>query len=361
MAIRRHGRGYEVVIYTGIDPITKRQLQDTERASSYDEAKDTQREMRQELAEGGRRPEGRKKTMNNLLDRWLRVGSQHWSPSTYYGYRNIVEREIRPELGPVLVRKVTAEHLDMLYTGMRERGLKGRSVRNVHAVLKAVFRQAIAWKWTNSNPALFATPGYLGGAAGVKATEAEIDRLLDACSDELYLAIRLASSLGLRRSELCGLRWEDVDFDNGKIRIHRARVHAKDSADKWLHDKDTKTHNTRELHLLPGLLLELKEFRGLPLARIVPLEPWELSRELRALLDQTGLYRPRLGWHSMRHFVGDRLVKRKDPRTAADFMGHSRPSTTMNMYSSSDEDDMKAAAQEFATLDRPRNRKKKAS
>jgi integrase len=107
--------------------------------------------------------------------------------------------------------------------------LSASAVREVHSVLSGAFKQALAWGWIAHNPVKQATAPS-AGSAGVSPPDAQgVARLLEAARDEdpeLGLFLRLAVVLGARRGELCGLKWRDVDLDNGEVFIASGVVQA---------------------------------------------------------------------------------------------------------------------------------------
>jgi len=232
-----------------------------------------------------------------------------------------------------------------MYRKMRQRGLKNRSIHNVHALLHAALEQAMKWGWTVSNPADRSTPGPAASGEGVVATQTEIERILAAADPQLHLAVRLAAVTGARRSELCGLQWSDIDFAAGTVKVQRAVV---DAAGRR-YEKGTKTHAVRVVPLDAGTLSLLKEHRGI--GPIIRWTPRALSQHLADICDALGIDRRndgsrqrRLGWHSFRHYVGTAIANAGDVTAASRRLGHSRKSTTLDLYVHGDVERDRAAA-----------------
>ena len=289
-----------------------------------------------------------KQTVSQLLDSYLEAGS--WSPTTRYGYGRLAEREIKPALGSIRLEDLRPDRIDRMYRKMRQRGLKNRSIHNVHALLHSAFEQAVRWGWIVTNPVDRATPGPAAAGEGVVADQSEVDRILAAADPQLHLAVRLAAVTGVRRSELCGLQWSDIDL-TGTIKVERAVV---DVAGRK-YEKGTKTDAVRIVPLDSETLSLLKEHRGI--GRIVRWSPRALSQHLADICDELGIDRQndgsgqrRLGWHSFRHYVGTAIANSGDVTAASRRLGHSRKSTTLDLYVHGDVERDRAAAEVMGRL-----------
>lgn len=321
MGVRKKpGRGWVAEVYAGRDGAGKK-VWLSRSAETKREALQLEAKMRLEVAATGRRPAPRR-TVADLMAAWLDSGV--WSATTRYGYELVVKREILPALGTVKLSELRADRLDALYRQMRDRGLSGRSVQRVHAILRAALGRAVKWGWLTVNPALNATPGPAHGNKGRVASLAEVEALLAAAEPDLAFAIRLAAVTGARRSELAGLRWSDVDFEAGTVAISRAVV----DAGGQQFEQGTKSHAERKLPLDPVTLELLRSRRGI--GPVLGASPRVLSNRLAALCAQLGI--TGLGWHSFRHWSATTLLGSHDARTVANRLGHANPNVTLAVY-----------------------------
>jgi integrase len=166
-----------------------------------------------------------------LADRWLPAIEATVRPTTFAGYRAHVRVYVIPALGSIPLQSVTTDQLSTFYlqlhrTGGRDGGaLAPATVRRVHATLHRGFRDAMSWGYLNRNPAALAVKPKQRSAGSVEMktwTADELRRFLDRVRDDrLFLAWRLAASTGLRRGELLGLRWQDVDLDAGRVSVRQ--------------------------------------------------------------------------------------------------------------------------------------------
>jgi integrase len=312
------------------------------------EARALEAELTTEASAGAHLAASRQ-TVARLMEAHLESGQ--WSPTTVYGYRRLAEREILPAIGTIRLEELRPDRIDRLYQSMRRRGLSNRSVHNVHALLHAAFEKAVRWGWLVANPVDRSTPGPAGAAEGVIAEQDEVERILAAADPQLHLAVRLAAVTGVRRSELCGLQWSDIDFAAGTVKVQRAVV---DAAGRK-YEKGTKTHGVRIVPLDSETLSLLREQRGI--GAIIRWSPRALSQHLADLCDELGISRriegsrqQRLGWHSFRHYVGTAIANSGDVTAASRRLGHSRKSTTLDLYVHGDVERDRAAADVMGRL-----------
>src|SRR5665213_934172 len=189
-------------------------------------------------------------TVDQLLTKWMKqITSEGRSPTTLREYQRLIDKRISPALGHVPVTKVTALELDEFYQGLTDEGLKPASVRQVHAILRAGFRQGVKWRYLTSNPATDASPPKLVSKTDTPPTVAEVQKMIaaaDADDPDMATFIALAAVTGARRGELCGLRWGDVDWGDLTLTIERSVA---TMGRGNLITKDTKTHAARRLAL----------------------------------------------------------------------------------------------------------------
>lgn len=221
---------YEVVVFAGRDPITGRERRVSRTVHGTPGLKRPPKQARDLEArlqlEVGTRGESPALTVSELLHRWLEHATPNLSPTTVYGYRNVIDRYLRPRVGQVRLAKVTTSTLDRLYGDLSASGGEGgarlapATVRQAHAVLRRALEQAVKWGWLSVNPAANATPPSVGRSSRALPEPAAVKRLLAACEAHdptLGLLAWLAVVTGARRGELCGMRWADLDGDTVTI------------------------------------------------------------------------------------------------------------------------------------------------
>jgi integrase len=177
--------------------------------------------------EGGLTFDTDKVTVAAYLDRWLADSVKGTVRiSTYERHEQIVRLHIKPSLGCIGLKKLTPTHVRGLYREKLEAGLASATVHKIHSTLHKALSQAVGDGLVPRN------------AADVKAprptpeemrplSEEEARKFLEtakASEDRFEALYMLAVSTGLRRGELLGLRWDDVDLERGTLRVGRALV-----------------------------------------------------------------------------------------------------------------------------------------
>jgi integrase len=168
-----------------------------------------------------------------LVDEWLpAVRPPRVRPSTWDSYRMAVERHIVPALGGVPLQGLTPAHLTAFYRALLDDGrrdgsggLAPESVRHVHGVLHAALRDAVRWGYLPRNVAGAADlPKDMTPEMHVWSPEQLRAFLAQVRHDPLDAAWLLFTTTGMRRGEVAGLRWPDVDLDGGRVSPRRPRV-----------------------------------------------------------------------------------------------------------------------------------------
>jgi integrase len=135
------------------------------------------------------------------------------SPTTLRTYRPQIEQTIRPSLGKVTLTRLTAKNLDSLYGAMRDSGKSPKTIRNHHSIISAALHQAVRWRWVRSRVAEMAKPPRVPQKQ-VHAPSLEVVRgVIEAAErrdPRLAPLLVLAALTGMRRGELCALRWSDI-------------------------------------------------------------------------------------------------------------------------------------------------------
>jgi integrase len=192
--------------------------------------------------------------VGELLDRWLELASEDFSPKTTREVSGYIERNLRPALGDVRLSKLTTASLDRYYQqlliggGQNGRPLAPGTIRRIHGILRRALAQGVRWGWLGVNPAASASPPRVPAPDIAPPTPDELgclQRSIAADDPELAMFVRLSAMTGARRSEMLALRWPDIDLEAGVVTISRGIV----MGPNGLVEKDTKTHQARRVAL----------------------------------------------------------------------------------------------------------------
>ena len=172
-----------------------------------------------------------------LRDEWLPTQRVRLKPSTLRGYEDIVEGRIVPHLGGIRLSALTGGHIARTYDELRTsgnrrgkgeaKGLSERSLKHTHTCLHKALEDAARRRLIARNPADDVEPPRPRNAEMKVWSPDEVRRFLASlANNRLRCAFTLALANGLRRGEILGLKWDDVDLDGGRLSVRRSRVAA---------------------------------------------------------------------------------------------------------------------------------------
>lgn len=264
-------------------------------------------------------------------------------PTTIRGYEIAVGR-LQPSVERTLAKNCTTYQLEKQIAEMSSNGLSAKSIRNTIAVLSAAYRHAIKINQLKENPCENLTIPK-GKPREIRILHMdEIQDFIFAIADcdlNEKVAYELALFLGLRRSEILGLKESDVDIVSGMVHIHNTR-HRVDKED---YDSDTKTERSERTLALPDILLMdiarlLESHRQFPYEKTDyliqdgfgnPLGGQALSTRLVRLEEEKKL--PHVTLHGLRHTYASLLhASGVDMAQISAELGHSNLATTVNIY-----------------------------
>jgi integrase len=292
---------------------------------------------------------GPSQRLDAFLDGWLMAAKPGLAPKSYAAYEMYLRRHVVPELGRVRLADLTPEHVQNLLTRKLDEGLAPQSVVHIRGVLRRALGRAVRFGLVARNVAALTDPPRVQrhdvAAMGAEQARAFLDAIRGERLEGLYL---LALTTGMRQGELLGLRWQDVDLDNGELRV----VHALQRVEGILRLVQPKTAKSRRSVTLPAMTVEaLRRHHGQQAeVRLSaganwtdtsfvfctstgrPLEPRNVTRSFQRFLKRAGL--PRMRFHDLRHsFATLLLIQGLSPRVVMEMLGHSQIALTMNTYS----------------------------
>lgn len=323
----------------------------------------TKREAQSELArliaavKGGDFLEATKLTVADYLRAWIKIAETvSISPKTAERYRELIEGQIIPFVGNLRLQQLRAAHLAEWHATLLRKGrhdgssLAPRTVGHAHRVLHKALADAVVRELLLRNPAsLIAPPKVNSDEVKILASD-EVQAVLDALQGEgIYGHIITLLSTGIRRGELMGLQWCDVDFEKGKLRVERAIEATKA---RGLRLKAPKTRHGRRLISLPPIAIDvLREERMAQLELRLRLgigklqethhvfgdvegrarHPGWLTDQWKHLVEKKNL--PRVSLHALRHSHASALIASgQDVVTVSRRLGHSSPTVTLAVY-----------------------------
>ena len=381
-SIRKRGESYLLVVSMGYDAAGKRckPQQKTVHPPQGLTPKQTDKWLKEqavlfEIACKKLPPDvDRSITLNQYIDIWLEtIAPNKLATSTLHREKQDIAR-IRPHLGHYKLVELRPEHFKKFYADMRKaknsktgKPLSEATVEGLHSCLCGILSDAMEGGFIDRNPA-WRTYKYAGKKKEKPiADEETVVRLIRALEEEsikyeTYFKLLIAT--GIRSGECCGLKWCDFDFAGRKLHICRnvvkvtgEKIEVKEpktaSGNRYVYFSSEMESLLTEYHKVCQWETEAHEQRqltdddyvfrrqGLPL----PMTPSTFTWRFKKILNTHGLPE-NLSVHSLRHTNASLLIAGgADVTTVASLLGHSQPSTTLDIYSHAFDKDRKEASQ----------------
>ncbi len=357
------GFSWAFIVDVGKDATGRRQQR---RAGGFATRREAERERRELLAalDQGRYVAPTRLTLATYLrDEWLpatappRVAYKTWKER-----RDSFDAYVIPRVGRVELSKLNAGHLNRLYTELladgRTKGPGGLSpttVRDIHRRLRKALADAVRWGLIVRNPTDLADPPPSKAVASARRrsmttwTADELATFLEATAGRpLYTVWLVAAMTGLRRSELCGLRWADVDFTANHLTVRQTVVEGEDGYE--LTDGQKSQASARTIHLDSRTAAALRSHRKDQLEvrlavgpkwndgeLVFPADdggtrlPASLAQAFRRDARRVGV--PRIRLHDVRHTHATLLLRAGvNPKVVSERLGHSSVAFTLDTY-----------------------------
>ena len=284
------------------------------------------------------------------------------SRATYEGYRRDVNHHIVPELGRRKLKELTRDDIRRLYRRKCDEGLSNRTLSYIHTTLRKALKDAVGDDLIPRNPTDGVRPPETpqGVAKEPRALDpSEVRALLEeARGDRLEALYVVALCTGLRRGEVLGLKWSDMDLEEGTLSVKRSLdVDGTLKTPKNRSSRRTLKLTTRALAALGARKARQNEERlrkgdgwqdnnlVFPNTLGKPMNAGNFyRRNFQPLLDRAGLANEGFTFHSLRHtFATTLAAKGVHPSTAQKMLGHSDIRMTLAIYTHAT-DDMQDAA-----------------
>ena len=306
-----------------------------------------------------------KLTVAEYMDKWLSESARNrLRPKTYKDYAGLTRNHIVPALGHLKLKKLTPLHVQQFYGAKLGAGLSKRTVEYLHAVLHSALKQAVRWELVPRNVTEAVDPPRPERKERSTLNLDQARFFLESARDDKWEALYvLAIQTGMRRGELFGLRWNDVDLDHGWLHIRQTLA---PDGESFSAPKNPKSR--RKIRLTPVAVDALKRHKvaqnedrlrqggswrdhGLVFCSSVgtPMSPDNfVRRSYKPLLRRAGL--PEISFHDLRHTFASLMMPSEHPKVVQEMLGHSRIGTTLDIYSHLSQDMQEEAVGRLASL-----------
>jgi integrase len=283
-------------------------------------------------------------TYSDFVREWFEVAKAKLRPATVYQYEWALRLYLFPEIGSITLSDITPVVVQSFYSKLFNRGVSNRTVQAVHAILRRSLHVAERQGLLLSNAAKAVDmPSYEKPEMAVLSDNQVRSLLAVADKTQMGLLIQLAVTTGMRKGELLGLKWCDVDWATSTVKVQRQLQRVARKGLLLVPPKTTR--GTRSVHVGSETLRKLmnhhegmsKRFPSVSELTVfcssigTPMEPRNLLREFKALLKKSGL--PNVRFHDLRHTAASIMLSNGMPVIKiARQLGHAKASTTLDIY-----------------------------
>jgi integrase len=348
---RRGKTSWRLKFDAGRDPATG------ERLTKYVTLKGTKAQAQAEAAKiiastvTGEYVDASSEITSQFIERWLadhadhNVGNKAWTR-----YAELLRKHVGSRVGNIPIQKLQAKDLARVYSEMAKAGLSDRTRLHAHRVMRTMLKHAVQWGVVFRNVAdLVDAPRVAVDEVVIPTTE-QMDLILAALKgSELYAVVATAIGTGLRRGELCALRWSNVDLESGSLRVVQSLEQSKRGglvfkAPKSAAGKRTVSLSPSTVAILRTHKREQQERRlALGLGRMpadgfvfaglddTMLKPATLTQAWKRMIARLG--QPELTLHCLRHYHVSALISAGiDILSVSRRIGHSSAALTLRVY-----------------------------
>ena len=247
--------------------------------------------------------------------------------------------------------------------------LSDKTVSEYHRLISSILTAAVQWQVIIANPCDRVKPPKVERKEAVSLDEVQANELITCLQSEpikYRTAVMLTLYTGLRRGEVCGLDWSDIDFENGLVKINKSVLY---SANKGVYEDTTKTNSSNRIISIPSAMVQLlKEYKiEQSKKKLLMGDMWNnsgkvftsesggminpdtLSTWFKGFINRHNL--PDIHYHSLRHTAATLLIAGGvDIATVSKRLGHADRTTTLNIYTHAIKSADKAAADKLQDI-----------
>ena len=355
--VKRNGKTYtywEARYTTGFDPGTGKQIQKSVTGKTQKEVAEKLRKITSEI-DSGTYQEQNRMTLGEWLDIWVSDYLGNIKPWTVVLYKSIIRTHIKPSLGAIRLDALTPPMIQHFYNELSKKhgdkpGLAPKSIKNTHGIFHKALQQAVEVGYIHSNPTDACKIPRVEKPEIEPLDSEEITRFLDAIKghrfEDLYI---VALFTGMRRGEICGLKWDCVDFERGTICI-KCQLQKVPGTRSDVELTSTKNGKSRVIAPAQSVMSLLKRHRADQCAMRLragsawqdndfvfcnevgePLSAHTVYNNYKRIVASIGIPTSRM--HDLRHsYAVAAIMSGDDIKTVQENLGHATAAFTLDRY-----------------------------
>lgn len=349
--VTRNGKTYtywEARYSHGYDPATGRQIQRSITGKTQQEVAEKLREATSSI-DAGTYIAPSKMTVGQWLDIWAKTYLGSVKPRTRENYESVVANHLKPALGAVRLEAL-APYMIQDFINKQAKTLSPKTVKDHHGVLHKALQQAVLNGDLRSNPAAACKLPRVERKEIHPLDDDQISAFLEAIKGHRFEDLFIVTLFtGMRKGEILGLTWDDVDLDAGRLTIRR-QLQRDQSAGEY-HLVTTKNSKGRVIAPAPFVMAALWRVRRQQLENQLKshgcfdnpmnlvftdelggnLVPYTVWRHFKKVCETIG--RPDARFHDLRHSYAVAAIRSGDDiKTVQEALGHATASFTLDVY-----------------------------
>lgn len=271
------------------------------------------------------------------------------SPTTYESYKRNLDNYILEELGHIRLEDLKPMHLQTFYTKCSKKGLSNKTILYFHRIIHCALKQAMKWQFIIRNVADCVDTPKPEKYKPLVLNNKEITELINVISNtDIYIPVIIGIYTGMRRGEILGLTWKNIDLEKGTLNVVQALY---PTANGLIFSSPKTENSIRKISMPLTLINILKDYKvkqetiknrlgnnyndlDLVCSQMDgnPIHPTRLNHKFRDLLKENNL--PLIRFHDLRHTHASLLLKeRVEPKLISERLGHSNIKITLDIYS----------------------------
>lgn len=330
---------WSISIYLGKDPITNK------KKYKWYTIKGTKKEADKFLTEklneieNGIVVDSKNMTLAEYLNYWYeQCCITKLSPTTYESYKRNIDKYIIPQLGNIKLSTLLPLQLQSFYNNLSTT-LSNTSIVYIHRILHSALNQAMKWDLVVRNVSDNVEPPKKEKYKATILDSEQLTKLIEVIKNTyIYIPVMIAISTGMRRGEVLGLTWNNVDLDHATLKVVQAIYPTKNG----LVVLPPKTNTSiRKISLPPTLVSILSEYKSknkynndyvCTLEDGSLISPSSLNHKFKQVLKDNNL--PSIRFHDLRHSHASLLLSQGvHAKVISERLGHSNINITMDLYS----------------------------